>query len=108
MDILLPDSLTQNVAVFLRQAGYAVASDYNSSELSFKRHIQRSPYPRFHIYLKTRDNQQLISLHLDQKKPSYAGAHAHNGEYDGSVVEAEAQRLQGLIKNKLDNTNPTV
>src|SRR3989338_10126679 len=50
-------------------------------------------------------NQQFLNLHLDQKKPSYAGAHAHNAEYEGELVEAEGKRLEGLIKNQMDNQN---
>lgn len=36
----------------------------------------------------------IINLHLDQKKPSYAGTSAHAGEYEGPVVEREASRLR--------------
>ncbi len=40
----------------------------------------------------------MISLHLDQKKPSYGGGtHAHGGEYDGATVERELERLKDTI-----------
>ena len=73
------------------------------------RQVGRNDYPRFHLYIKEASSQKPdarsyhISLHLDQKKPSYPGAHAHSAEYDGSVVSDEAARIAGLIKNILDN-----
>jgi len=41
----------------------------------------------------------MFNLHLDQKQPSYAGAHAHNAEYEGEIVEREIERLKQLTKN---------
>ena len=46
-----------------------------------------------------------IDLHLDQKKPQYKGARAHNGEYDGPVVEREIARIAGWVKH-LHNALP--
>jgi hypothetical protein len=64
------------------------------------RQIGRNDYPRFHVYIKANlsDKSVLIfNLHLDQKKPSYEGAKGHSGDYDGDVVEAEAQRIQSIL-----------
>ena len=65
-------------------------------ELSFVRPLQRSGYPRFHAYiLLNKGNGELsLNLHLDQKKPVYRGVTAHSGEYEGSAVEGEAQRIK--------------
>jgi hypothetical protein len=38
-------------------------------------------------------------LHLDQKKPQYKGTRAHNGEYDGPIVEREITRIAGWVKS---------
>ena len=82
----------------MRQAGYAFVSG-RSGDDSFVRTFGRSPYPRFHVYIEERDRQVVINLHLDQKQPGYGGQARHNGEYDGPVVAAEANRLQQLISH---------
>ncbi len=86
----------------------------------------KSGYPRFHIYVsretphllrtalsaknkvspqKVRDETLrpgsgqaiIINLHLDQKKPIYRGTPAHSAEYEGRVVEKEAERIKKII-----------
>ena len=81
----------------LRQAGYAYLIDRNTGQESFVRSLGRGYYPRFHTYLVEQGGQVILNLHLDQKQASYAGAHAHNAEYDGETVAAEMARIRGLI-----------
>ena len=83
--------------MILRQAGYNYLPGRGSREDSFVRALARSGYPRFHIYLKEENDIIEFNLHLDQKKPSYAGSHAHSGEYKGKVVEEEIKRLKNAI-----------
>ena len=78
----------------MRTAGY-----YPKNGLSFVREIGGLRYPRFHIYLDQDKDNIVINLHLDQKKPRYKGAKAHNAEYDGKVVEDEAERLKQFFQN---------
>jgi len=88
----------------MRRAGYSTFNDPNTGLTSYTKRFSGDYYPRFHAYIETdKDNRQFINLHLDQKKPSYPGAHAHSGEYDGGQVEKEGLRLEGLIKNQMDN-----
>ncbi|OGY48855.1 MAG: hypothetical protein A3D39_01000 [Candidatus Buchananbacteria bacterium RIFCSPHIGHO2_02_FULL_39_17] len=88
----------------MQRAGYAEHQDFNTRQTSYTKRLAGDFYPRFHVYSeKDHDQRQFLNLHLDQKKPSYAGAHAHNAEYEGDLVEEEANRLQGLIKNQMDN-----
>ena len=57
---------------------------------------------------KPKGKNYSFNLHLDQKKPSYFGhrslgegrlkGHAHSGDYDGPVVEGEAERIKDLLK----------
>lgn len=57
-----------------------------------------SRYPRFHIYLKEKNNQILINLHLDQKKESYQGHKAHSADYEDSfALEKEKQRILNCL-----------
>jgi hypothetical protein len=106
MKIALPFEFKQEPKLFLQRAGYHELNDINSGQNSFVRRLHGDYYPRFHIYQETDSNgRKFINLHLDQKKPSYSGAHADNAEYDGEVIQKETERLQGLIKNQMDNQN---
>jgi len=87
---------------WLRRAGYAMLPEMEGGEISFARRFSRDFYPRFHIYFKEMKNAAgvdcvVFNLHLDQKKPGYAGFSRHNAEYDGEVVESESERLKGLF-----------
>jgi len=108
MKILLPFDFTENVRNFMQRAGYASFTDPNTSQTSYTRRLSRDYYPRLHAYIeKDQANSQFINLHLDQKKPSYPGAHAHNAEHEGGRVGEEGHRLKGLIKNQMDNQKQT-
>ncbi|MBI3290855.1 hypothetical protein HYZ76_01075 [Candidatus Falkowbacteria bacterium] len=106
MKIKIPFDFSENERNFMRRAGYSVFDDPNTGQTSYVKRLSRDFYPRFHVYIEEgKDRGRYINLHLDQKKPSYAGAHAHNAEYEGGQVELEGQRLEGLIKNVVDNQN---
>jgi len=82
----------------MRKCGYAPDTrDERTGELRFFRSLTGRRYPRFHIYALKQDNVAMLNLHLDQKQPSYQGSSAHSGEYEGSLVEQEAQRIQSLV-----------
>ena len=80
-----------------RQIGYVIIDAKGNNEYNLVRKIHQDNYPRFHIYLKQKGDNYIFSLHLDQKKPSYEGSHAHSGEYFGPIVEEEADRIKGLL-----------
>ena len=40
----------------------------------------------------------ILTLHLDQKQPSYKGTSMHAGEYSGELVEKEAKRIKEAIE----------
>jgi len=83
----------RNIYNLMRQAGYhPEAGDEKTGEPSFIRRLGTDDYPRFHAYVSRETSE--INLHLDQKKPSYEGATAHSGEYDGELVEKEAERIK--------------
>jgi len=94
--------LGQTPEIWLREAGYAFIPEREDGQPSFARRLSRDFYPRFHIYfLESRDQagREIVTfnLHLDQKRPGYAGYSRHNAEYDGEVVEAEGERLRGRL-----------
>lgn len=83
----------------MRVCGYfEISNPHKPGEISYARSLEASRfYPRFHIYIQNVGDQEIeISLHLDMKKPSYAGTTAHSGEYDGDLVNREAKRIQHL------------
>ncbi|MFA6306801.1 MAG: hypothetical protein WCV70_04770 [Patescibacteria group bacterium] len=97
--ILDKNTLDQAPENLLRQAGYAYLMDRHTGQESYVRRLNRGFYPRFHLYLEEQNNQVILNLHLDQKQASYEGAHAHNAEYDGELVEQEMARIKGCTNS---------
>ncbi|MBU1130573.1 hypothetical protein KJ840_00350 [Patescibacteria group bacterium] len=90
--------LQKNLRDALRRAGYFSISDRKSGQLSYVKRLSKTQhYPRFHLYFTEDQDSYTFNLHLDQKKPSYAGQHAHSGEYDEPLVKEEAERIQSII-----------
>ncbi len=98
MKFIIKNISGENIVNLMRKIGYYFLPK-KEFELSFVRPLERSGYPRFHIYLKTnKENDEIIfNLHLDQKRPVYKGAPAHAGEYSGKVVENEAERIKQIL-----------
>ena len=97
--ILNKNILKDNVYNLVRKAGYRFKEkDEKNSELIFIRPLERAGYPRFHLYIKKSNEENLIfDLHLDQKKPIYKDVPAHSAEYEGELVEKEAERLKQAL-----------
>lgn len=94
--------LKKNILMLMRSCGYAPeGKDESTGELKWTRPLMGRRYPRFHVYSRiSPDNTKaILELHLDQKQPSYEGSHAHSGEYDGSVIDREAQRIQQITEH---------
>lgn len=100
MKFTLKNISAENPINLMRKVGYFLLAQ-ESSELSFIRPMDRSGYPRFHIYMKFyKDTDEIVfNLHLDQKRPVYQGVSAHAGEYDGETVEREAERIKKILGN---------
>ncbi|MBI4122635.1 MAG: hypothetical protein HY462_01420 [Parcubacteria group bacterium] len=64
-------------------------------EISYTRRFSGDDYPRFHVYVNREEpgGPMELSLHLDEKKPSYEGYTAHSGQYEGKLVEEERDRI---------------
>lgn len=98
MEFVIEDT-KESINGLMRKIGYTPAYFQNEGEFSMVRKIMGGDYPRFHAYIKETNGGFVVKLHLDQKKPSYEGAKGHSGEYDGSVVEEEAERIKDLLSN---------
>ncbi|MHB9019547.1 MAG: hypothetical protein ACYC3G_01565 [Minisyncoccota bacterium] len=98
MDFLIKKTNTPHKNL-MRVCGYKeIFNPHKQNEVSYARSLEASRfYPRFHVYIKDINEKEIgLSLHLDMKKPSYAGTSAHSGEYDGDLVEREAQRIRNI------------
>jgi len=90
---------------FTRSAGYLrdpSPHGRKEDEERFIRPLRGAPYPRLHMSVIEQSGHILCSLHLDQKKPSYAGSHAHSAEYDGPVLEEERERIIKLFERRAE------
>lgn len=86
-----------NLLALVRRIGYKPLGYTADKELNCVRPLGRS-YPRFHLYIKGSGGVYVFNLHLDQKKPSYEGATAHSGDYDGDIVEKEKERITRICR----------
>lgn len=100
-------NINKSINDIMRQIGYQPACFQNEGEFSIVRQLGRNDYPRFHLYIKQsfdsaqdKLNTFVFNLHLDQKKPSYRGSAGHSGEYDGDLVEKEAERIKAILDSK--------
>jgi hypothetical protein len=98
MKIILKNLSLPEATVKLKRCGYAEFIDPRTKITSFVRRLRGFFYPRFHVYIEQNSDKIIYNLHLDQKKPSYEGSNAHNGEYTGQVVEQEAERIKQMIQ----------
>lgn len=91
------EPLKENINVMMRSAGYHfINKNGEKAEYNFVRPLTRNPFPRFHAFLKINGQKLTVNLHLDQKAPIYKGTAAHSGEYEGSLLENEADRLKKI------------
>lgn len=97
MKFVISGPLKDNVYHVMRRAGYSFeGKDEARGESVFARPPRG--YPRFHLFIKQEENSLVVNLHLDQKKPSYKGTTAHSGEYEGGMIEAEAKRIEAIMR----------
>jgi len=108
------EGIQKSIIEVARELGYTIIDTKDNGEYNLVKRLNFGNYPRFHAYVKQsrslRDrgtsmaspsgqgDNFIFSLHLDQKKPSYEGSHAHSGEYFGPVVETEADRIKEILK----------
>ncbi|MFH1894548.1 MAG: hypothetical protein ABH813_01435 [Patescibacteria group bacterium] len=93
MQFIIKNTKKDNIYNLMRNIGYHFISK-TGEEYNFIRSIAGSAFPRFDIYLRIENGNLVIKLHLDQKGPIYRGTTAHSGEYDGELVEKEAERIK--------------
>jgi hypothetical protein len=88
---LKKSQLKENIIAFMRRSGYVPFHD------SYVRVLGSGGYPRFHVYVHDEEERYVLNMHLDQKRPSYGEETAHSGDYEGPVIEAEAERIEDFL-----------
>jgi len=92
-------NIRESISTLARKIGYFyLKKDEAKKEMSFIQPMEISGYPRFHLYLKIENQDWIFNLHLDQKRPIYEGTPAHSGEYEGEVIEKEAERIKQILQ----------
>jgi len=89
----------RSVAQLIRSWGYSPA-EHRSKQPNFVRRLRPGQlWPRYHLYVFSQDDGFACDLHLDQKPETrhYNPRHAHNGEYDGALIEQEVNRLKEML-----------
>jgi len=100
MKFVIEVPFKENIYNLMRKAGYHFfEKDEKTLEYNFVRPVGSNTYPRFHIFLTIKDKDLIFDLHLDQKKPIYKGVTAHSGEYEGEIVEKEAERIKEILSS---------
>lgn len=97
MKLYFKDTYQFTTRTLLRKCGYSETSN-QEGVVSYVRIFGPGGYPRFHCYIENAVKGFQVNLHLDQKRPVYAGGTAHSGEYEGKVVEHEAARMVRIIQ----------
>ncbi|MFH0873561.1 MAG: hypothetical protein V1846_01825 [Candidatus Komeilibacteria bacterium] len=89
-------STGRSVEQVLRSWGYS-PNNSRSDQPNYVRRVRPGQsWPRYHLYLNEQAGNLCCELHVDQKAETrhYNPIHAHNGEYDGPLVEQEVNRLK--------------
>ncbi|MFH0951606.1 MAG: hypothetical protein V1838_00245 [Patescibacteria group bacterium] len=98
MKLRLTRELSDNFRNVFRRLGYSPDANVKSGDESYSRRISGGQYPRYHVYINPQpDNTTIFSLHMDMKKPSYQGSHAHSAEYEGELVAQEIARIKNFM-----------
>lgn len=99
MKIIFPKNTISDPEQFIRRCGYGRVFDRRSGQISYAKRLHGDLYPRFHVYILSEGENIIFNLHLDQRATRYEGVTAHSGEYDGEVVEREAERIKNSLKS---------
>ena len=97
MQIRIDKAKIANPEQYIMRCGYGKLNDRNTGHASYIRRLSKLFYPRFHVYMAEEIGAYVYNLHLDQKRPIYENVTAHSGEYDGDVVEREAERIKSFV-----------
>jgi len=96
---MILQNLKDNARTLIRRAGYSEHYDNRSRQTSYARRLGTGIFPKFHVYLAEQAGGVEVSIHIDQKQPSYGVGHMHSGDYDGPLIERELERIKRSFEN---------
>lgn len=96
---IIVSGLKDNPRMLIRRCGYSEHYDSRSGQTSYAKRLDRGIFPKFHVYLEEKPQGVEVSLHIDQKQPSYGVGHMHSGDYEGPLVETELERIRNFFEN---------
>ncbi|MCX6789271.1 MAG: hypothetical protein NTZ42_01495 [Candidatus Gribaldobacteria bacterium] len=105
MQFIIKNNTGQSIDVVMRDLRYHAWGNVAGEQKQFIRPLATGDaYPRFHIYLQYNSQTKdiALTLHFDQRQAVYQGTTAHHGDYDGEIVEKEAERIKNCLL-KLNN-----
>jgi hypothetical protein len=92
MQTFISGPLPENARNLMRRLGYGEHIG-RGGQTSFSRRLSGGDFPRFHAYVEERQGGLQVNLHLDQKPANLGSGAAHGGEYEGTLVAQEMQRI---------------
>lgn len=96
MKLFIPGPIPDHARNIMRRLGYG-EQRARSGQISYVRRVSSERFPRFHVYVEDMGGGIQVNLHVDQKEATYEGAHAHSGEYEGSLVEREMAAIHAFV-----------
>lgn len=103
MQRFIPGPLPDHARNILRRLGYGEQQN-SQGQISFNRRFSNAPFPKYHAYVEDKNGGLQVNLHIDQKAASYDDSRAHNGEYEGPLVEQEMQRIALFVTSLVSQT----
>ena len=97
MKSFIPAPLSTPPDTLMKKGGYE-RHCVEAGRGCFHRRLNDPPFPRFHAYVRVRDNGMEIDLHFDQLDLKHHGNHDQDWAYHGGRVEAEMSRLLEAIR----------
>lgn len=99
MKLTIRGQIPINRIVLMNHLGYHQAIDRQHGQESYIRRLGGYHYPRFHIYISESAAGVTLSIHYDEKQPSYSVGHRHSGQYEGQLVSHEVLRIKQALEN---------
>jgi len=98
MNFVVSNKNKENIINLMRRIQYSFQrEDIDTEDKSFVRILSSSNYPRFHLFVKKEGENLSFNLHIDKIKPVHKGAKAHQGEYEGELVQEERERIERIL-----------
>jgi len=95
---------TKSMSNFMQLIGYQSIHFEKKGEFSMLRSIDKSNYPKFHLYGRRTNGTIILRLHIDKKETLHENLLDIIGFHDDDRIRVEVERIQKLLKEStIDN-----